>query len=56
MGVYVAQCCFLLLQKLSKSELLHMVKQHYGNDLGLSYDEMERFQTAAESVTSTQPR
>ncbi|XP_056595023.1 protein Aster-C [Triplophysa dalaica] len=45
----------LLEKKLSKSELLHMVKQHYGNDLGLSYDDMERFQTAAESVTSTQP-
>lgn len=33
-----------------------MVKQHYGNDLGLSYDEMESFQTAAETVTATQPR
>lgn len=56
MRVRVAQRLFPLLQKLNKSELLQMVKQHYGNDLGLSYDEMESFQTAAETVTANHPR
>ncbi|XP_041717668.1 protein Aster-C-like isoform X1 [Coregonus clupeaformis] len=30
-----------------------MVKQHYGNDLGLSHEEMESLQTSAESTTQT---
>lgn len=33
-----------------------MVKQHYGNDLGLSHDEMESFQTSVDTVTPTVPR
>uniref|UniRef100_A0A673G582 GRAM domain containing 1c n=1 Tax=Sinocyclocheilus rhinocerous TaxID=307959 RepID=A0A673G582_9TELE len=37
-------------------ELLQMVKQHYGNDLGLSHDEMESFQTSVDTVTPTVPR
>lgn len=56
MKVYIAQCNFTLLQKLTKSELLQIVKQHYGNDLGLSHDEMESFQTSVDTVTPTLPR
>lgn len=33
-----------------------MVKQHYGNDLGLSLDEMESVQISANASTPTQPR
>lgn len=54
--MYIAQCNFPVLQKLTKLELLQMVKQHYGNDLGLSHDEMERFQTSVDTVTPTVPR
>ncbi|XP_026056264.1 GRAM domain-containing protein 1C-like isoform X1 [Carassius auratus] len=45
----------LLDKKLTKLELLQMVKQHYGNELGLSHDEMESFQTPVETVTPTVP-
>lgn len=55
LGIFRLWQNILLEKKLTKSELLQMVKQHYGNDLGLSYGEMESFQTAAESVTATQP-
>ncbi|XP_048029897.1 protein Aster-C isoform X2 [Megalobrama amblycephala] len=41
----------LMEKKLTNSELLQIVKQHYGNDLGLSHDEMESFQTSVDSVT-----
>ncbi len=54
--MYIAQCNFPVLQKLTKLELLQMVKQHYGNDLGLSHDEMESFQTSVDTVTPTVPR
>ncbi|KTF88935.1 hypothetical protein cypCar_00022483 [Cyprinus carpio] len=43
-------------KKLTKLELLQMVKQHYGNDIGLSHDEMESFQTSVDTVTPTVPR
>lgn len=33
-----------------------MIKQHYGNDLGLSHDEMESFQRPVDTVTLTLPR
>ncbi|KAF4095864.1 protein Aster-C isoform X2 [Onychostoma macrolepis] len=45
----------LMEKKLTKLELLQMVKQHYGNDLGLSHDEMESFQTSVDTVTPTVP-
>lgn len=32
-----------------------MIKQHYGNDLGLSHDEMESFQRSVDTVTPTLP-
>lgn len=54
--MYFAQCKFPVLQKLTKLELLQMVKQHYGNDIGLSHDEMESFQTSVDTVTPTVPR
>ncbi|XP_067233275.1 protein Aster-C [Chanodichthys erythropterus] len=41
----------LMEKKLTNSELLQIVKQHYGNDLGLSHDEMESFQTPVDTVT-----
>lgn len=56
MWVYIAQCSFPVLQKLTKLELLQMVKQHYGNDLGLSHDEMESIQSSVDTVTLTVPR
>lgn len=45
----------LMEKKLTKLELLQMVKQHYGNDLGLSHDELESFQTSVDTVTPTVP-
>ncbi|XDV47465.1 hypothetical protein PO909_017085 [Leuciscus waleckii] len=32
-----------------------MIKQHYGNDLGLSHDEMESFQRSVDTLTPTLP-
>ncbi|XP_041824627.1 protein Aster-C [Melanotaenia boesemani] len=43
----------LLDKSLTSQELWQMVKQHYGNDLGLSHEEMENLQVSMES--STQP-
>ncbi|XP_052399118.1 protein Aster-C [Carassius gibelio] len=45
----------LMEKKLTKLELLQMVKQHYGNDLGLSHNEMESIQSSADTVTLTVP-
>ncbi|XP_051738458.1 protein Aster-C isoform X1 [Ctenopharyngodon idella] len=45
----------LMEKKLTNSELLQIVKQHYGNDLGLSHDEMESFQTSVDTATPTLP-
>ncbi|XP_056104874.1 protein Aster-C isoform X2 [Rhinichthys klamathensis goyatoka] len=45
----------LMEKKLTKLELLQMIKQHYGNDLGLSHDEMESFQRSVDTVTPTLP-
>ncbi|XP_026093924.1 GRAM domain-containing protein 1C-like isoform X2 [Carassius auratus] len=45
----------LMEKKLTKLELLQMVKQHYGNDLGLSHNEMESIQSSADTVTFTVP-
>ncbi|TRY93776.1 hypothetical protein DNTS_001730 [Danionella cerebrum] len=45
----------LLEKKLSTAELLQMVRQHYGNDLGLIHDEMESFQTPVDDFTPTVP-
>ncbi|XP_067291305.1 protein Aster-C [Pseudorasbora parva] len=46
----------LMEKKLTKLELLQMIKLHYGNDLGLSHDEMESFQTSVDAVTPPLPR
>ncbi|XP_054478505.1 protein Aster-C isoform X2 [Anoplopoma fimbria] len=43
----------LLDKPLTSLELWQMVKQHYGNDLGLSHEEMESLQMAAESRMQT---
>lgn len=43
----------LLDKPLTSSELWQMVKQHYGDDLGLSHDEMESSQISAESSMQT---
>ena len=42
--------CF---QPLTCVELWQMVKQHYGNDLGLSHEEMESLQISSESSMQT---
>uniref|UniRef100_A0A3Q3VX28 VASt domain-containing protein n=1 Tax=Mola mola TaxID=94237 RepID=A0A3Q3VX28_MOLML len=61
-GVFRTWQNVLLDKPLSCVELWQMVKQHYGNDLGLSHEEMESLQISAESSqddsrnTSTQPR
>ncbi|KAL7840769.1 hypothetical protein AOLI_G00260920 [Acnodon oligacanthus] len=41
-------------QQLTRQELWQMVKQHYGNDLGLSLEEMESLQMTADTVAYTQ--
>ncbi|KAM4606369.1 protein Aster-C isoform 2-T2 [Polymixia lowei] len=43
----------LMDKPLTSVELWQMVKQHYGNDLGLSHEEMESLQVSAESATQT---
>ncbi|XP_071769832.2 protein Aster-C isoform X2 [Centroberyx gerrardi] len=43
----------LMDKPLTSLELWLMVKQHYGNDLGLSHEEMESLQVSAESITQT---
>ncbi|CAB1340984.1 unnamed protein product, partial [Coregonus sp. 'balchen'] len=43
----------LMDKPLTSLALWQMVKQHYGNDLGLSHEEMESLQTSAESTTQT---
>ncbi|XP_071369362.1 protein Aster-C [Centroberyx affinis] len=43
----------LMDKPLTSLELWQMVKQHYGNDLGLSHEEMESLQVSAESTTQT---
>lgn len=43
-------------QQLTKQELWQMVKQHYGNDLGLSHEEMESLQMTPDSISYTQTR
>ncbi|XP_030622995.1 protein Aster-C [Chanos chanos] len=47
----------LLEKKLTGQEWWQMVKQHYGNDLGLSHEEMESLQITPDTiaVTPTQP-
>ncbi|XP_072513769.1 protein Aster-C [Salminus brasiliensis] len=45
----------LLMEKqLTKQELWQMVKQHYGSDLGLSYEEMESLQMTVDTSAYTQ--
>ncbi|XP_007249088.2 protein Aster-C isoform X1 [Astyanax mexicanus] len=44
----------LLDKQLTRQELWQMVKQHYGNDLGLSYEEMESLQMTADTSAYTQ--
>ncbi|XP_066502142.1 protein Aster-C isoform X2 [Hoplias malabaricus] len=44
----------ILMDKLSRHELWQMVKQHYGNDLGLSHEEMESLQMSSDAIPYTQ--
>ncbi|XP_010888338.1 protein Aster-C isoform X2 [Esox lucius] len=44
----------LMDKPLTSSELWQMVKQHYGNDLGLSLEEMDGLQGSPESTAQTQ--
>ncbi|KAF7691680.1 protein Aster-C isoform X1 [Silurus meridionalis] len=46
---------FLMDKQLTKQELWQMVKQHYGNDLGLSQEEMDSMQMMVDTVTHNQP-
>ncbi|XP_060717451.1 protein Aster-C isoform X1 [Tachysurus vachellii] len=46
---------FLLEKQLTSQELWQMVKQHYGNDLGLSQEEMESMQMMVDTVAHNQP-
>ena len=48
--VFNGSFCF---QPLTCVELWQMVKQHYGNDLGLSHEEMESLQISSESSMQT---
>ncbi|KAM3860700.1 protein Aster-C [Diretmus argenteus] len=43
----------LMDKPLTSLKLWQMVKQHYGNDLGLSHEEMESLQVSAESTMQT---
>ncbi|XP_062841903.1 protein Aster-C isoform X2 [Trichomycterus rosablanca] len=46
----------LLMEKqLTKQELWHIIKQHYGNDLGLSNEDMDGLQLAADTAEQNQP-
>ncbi|XP_058232430.1 protein Aster-C [Hemibagrus wyckioides] len=45
---------FLLEKRLTKQELWQMVKQHYGNDLGLSQEEMDSMQMMVDTVAHNQ--
>lgn len=53
--VVSASCDFsaFSFQPLTCLELWQMVKQHYGNDLGLSHEEMESFQVATDPSMQT---
>uniref|UniRef100_UPI0037E73226 protein Aster-C isoform X2 n=1 Tax=Semicossyphus pulcher TaxID=241346 RepID=UPI0037E73226 len=53
LGVFRMWQNTLLDKPLTSVELWHMVKQHYGNDLGLSHEEMESLQISAESSMQT---
>ncbi|KAK3541638.1 hypothetical protein QTP86_033739, partial [Hemibagrus guttatus] len=46
---------FLLEKRLTRQELWQMVKQHYGNDLGLSQEEMDSMQMTVDTVAHNQP-
>ncbi|XP_075936423.1 protein Aster-C [Anarhichas minor] len=52
-GVFRMWQNMLLDKPLTSLELWQMVKQHYGNDLGLSHEEMESLQLSAESSMQT---
>ncbi|XP_017572767.1 protein Aster-C [Pygocentrus nattereri] len=44
----------LMDKQLTRQELWQMVKQHYGNDLGLSHEEMESLQMTTDTIAYTQ--
>ncbi|XP_028824449.1 protein Aster-C isoform X2 [Denticeps clupeoides] len=50
-GVFRMWQNYLLDKPLTKQDLWQMVKQHYGNDLGLSHEDMESLQTEATTLT-----
>ncbi|XP_029935712.1 protein Aster-C isoform X2 [Myripristis murdjan] len=55
LGVFRLWQNTLMDKPLTSSELWQMVKQHYGNDLGLSHEEMESLQVAAEPTMQSSP-
>ncbi|KAI1891216.1 hypothetical protein AGOR_G00141500 [Albula goreensis] len=50
MGIFRMWQNTLMEKPLTRVEFWQMVKQHYGNDLGLNHEEMESLQTPAESA------
>ncbi|XP_053084111.1 protein Aster-C isoform X3 [Pangasianodon hypophthalmus] len=46
---------FLMEKQLTRQELWQMVRQHYGNDLGLSQEEMDSMQMMVDTVAHNQP-
>lgn len=50
--VYYQYCCYSF-QRLTCLEFWHMIKQHYGPELGLTQDEMESLQIPTESSMQT---
>ncbi|KAM6900467.1 protein Aster-C [Xenentodon cancila] len=52
-GIFRMWQNMLMDKPLNNQELWHMVKQHYGNDLGMSHEEMENLQVSPESSMPT---
>lgn len=44
---------YYIFQRLTCPEFWHMIKQHYGHELGLSHEEMESLQTPIEPSMQT---
>lgn len=49
---YHYYCCYSF-QRLTCLEFWHMIKQHYGQELGLTHEEMESLQIQTESSMQT---
>lgn len=50
---FVTSLFYYHIQPLTSSELWQIIKQHYGHDLGLSHEDMERLQLSAEPSMQT---